>query len=56
VWKAVDDSGDEEFVGTDRKDGGEKWRATRTDLVFGSNSSCARWPRSMPRRATRRSS
>ncbi|WP_120077166.1 catalase/peroxidase HPI [Aurantiacibacter odishensis] len=37
-WKTVDDSGDEEFVGTDRKTGEEKWRATRTDLVFGSNS------------------
>ena len=37
-WRTVDDSGDEEFVGTDRKSGAEKWRATRTDLVFGSNS------------------
>ena len=37
-WEVVDTSGDEEFVGTDRKTGVEKWRATRTDLVFGSNS------------------
>ncbi|GAA0269389.1 catalase/peroxidase HPI [Alteraurantiacibacter aestuarii] len=38
VWKVVDNSGDEEFVGTDRKTGAEKWRATRADLVFGANS------------------
>ena len=37
-WKTVDDSGDEEFVGIDRASGKERWRATRTDLVFGSNS------------------
>ncbi len=37
-WSVVDDSGDEEFVGKDRKTGEEKYRATRTDLVFGSNS------------------
>lgn len=37
-WKTVDTSGDEEFVGTDRATGRERWRATRTDLVFGSNS------------------
>jgi catalase-peroxidase len=37
-WAPVDDSGDEEYVGTDRKTGKERWRATRTDLVFGSNS------------------
>jgi len=37
-WKPVDDSGDEEYVGVDRATGEEKWRATRTDLVFGSNS------------------
>jgi catalase-peroxidase len=38
VWKAVDGSGDEEYVATDRAGGGETWRATRADLVFGSNS------------------
>ena len=38
VWKAVDGSDDQEFVATDRKGGGETWRATRADLVFGSNS------------------
>ncbi len=41
-WVPVDGSGDEEYVGTDRATGAEKWRATRTDLVFGSNSTlCA---------------
>ena len=38
VWKAVDGSGEEEYVATDRTSGGETWRATRADLVFGSNS------------------
>lgn len=38
VWQPVDDSGDEEYVGRDRATGAEKWRATRTDLVFGANS------------------
>jgi catalase-peroxidase len=37
-WKVVDDSGDEEFIGYDRAGQQEKWRATRTDLIFGSNS------------------
>ncbi|KQW82383.1 catalase/peroxidase HPI [Brevundimonas sp. Root1279] len=37
-WKEVDDRGDEVFVGTDRLSGEELWTATRTDLVFGSNS------------------
>ncbi|MCZ8370246.1 MAG: catalase/peroxidase HPI [Porphyrobacter sp.] len=37
-WSPVNDSGDEEYVGVDRATGAEKWRATRTDLVFGSNS------------------
>ncbi|MHA7820123.1 MAG: catalase/peroxidase HPI [Erythrobacter sp.] len=37
-WAVVDGSGDEEYVGSDRKTGQEKWRATRTDLIFGSNS------------------
>ncbi|MFW5634863.1 MAG: catalase/peroxidase HPI, partial [Erythrobacter sp.] len=37
-WGPVEDSGDEEYVGTDRKTGEERWRATRADLVFGSNS------------------
>jgi len=38
AWKVVDTSGDEEFVATSRANGEERWRATRTDLVFGSNS------------------
>ncbi|MEO6360244.1 MAG: catalase/peroxidase HPI [Sphingomicrobium sp.] len=37
-WKVVDTSADEEFVGYDRGGNQEKWRATRTDLIFGSNS------------------
>jgi catalase-peroxidase len=37
-WQQVDASGDEVFVGTDRRTDVEKWTATRTDLVFGSNS------------------
>ena len=38
VWEVVDASGDEEFVGLDRGGRQEKWRASRTDLIFGSNS------------------
>jgi catalase-peroxidase len=38
AWKEVDPSGDEVFVGTCRRTNEEKWTATRTDLVFGSNS------------------
>jgi catalase-peroxidase len=38
VWKAVDGSNDEEYVATDRTGGGETWRATRADLIFGSNA------------------
>ncbi|MGH6706300.1 MAG: catalase/peroxidase HPI [Sphingomicrobium sp.] len=38
IWEVVDTSGDEEFIGYDRGGHQEKWRATRTDLIFGSNS------------------
>ncbi|TDW63144.1 catalase-peroxidase [Novosphingobium sp. PhB55] len=38
AWKQVDDQADETFVGTDRASNTQKWTATRTDLVFGSNS------------------
>jgi catalase-peroxidase len=38
AWKEVDDRGDEVFVGTCRRTDEEKWTATRTDLVFGSNA------------------
>ena len=38
VWSAVDGSNDEEYVATDRAEGHECWRATRADLIFGSNS------------------
>jgi catalase-peroxidase len=37
-WDLVDSSSDEEFVGYTRGGRKEKWRATRTDLIFGSNS------------------
>ena len=37
-WEVVDTSGDEEFIGYDRGGQQEKWRGTRTDLIFGSNS------------------
>ena len=37
-WKAVEASGDQEFIGYDRASKTEKWRATRIDLIFGSNS------------------
>ena len=38
VWSAVDGSNDQEYIAVDRAGGGEKWRATRADLVFGSNA------------------
>ena len=38
VRSVVDESGDEEFIGYDRGGKQERWRATRTDLIFGSNS------------------
>ena len=38
AWKMVDGRADEVFVGTCRKTDQQKWTATRTDLVFGSNS------------------
>ena len=38
AWRQVDDEADEVFVGTDRATDEERWTATRTDLVFGSNS------------------
>jgi catalase-peroxidase len=37
-WDLVDKESDEEFIGYDRGGRHEKWRATRTDLIFGSNS------------------
>jgi catalase-peroxidase len=36
VWAAGDS--DDEYVATDRKEGHEKWKATRADLIFGSNA------------------
>ncbi|HEX5257350.1 MAG TPA: catalase/peroxidase HPI [Sphingomicrobium sp.] len=38
AWKVVDESGDEEFAGTDRRTDQQKWTATRTDLVFGAHA------------------
>jgi catalase-peroxidase len=37
-WSLASTEGDEEFIGYDRGGKTERWRATRTDLVFGSNS------------------
>ncbi len=37
-WDLADKSSDEEYIGYARNGRTEKWRATRTDLVFGSNS------------------
>ncbi|WP_375397932.1 catalase/peroxidase HPI [uncultured Sphingomonas sp.] len=38
AWRQVSDESDEEFVGTDRHTHEPRWTASRTDLVFGSNS------------------
>jgi catalase-peroxidase len=38
VWSAVEGSNDEEYIASDRTSGGETWRATRADLIFGSNA------------------
>ena len=38
AWKEIDGHGDELFIGSDRQTKAERWTATRTDLVFGSNS------------------
>ena len=38
VWKEVEGSDGQEYVATDRAGGYETWRATRADLIFGSNS------------------
>lgn len=37
AWAPIDEA-KEKFVGKDRKTGATKWRASRVDLVFGSNS------------------
>jgi len=37
AWKAVSPE-EKAFIGTDRESGEERWRASRVDLVFGSNS------------------
>ncbi|MDD9890595.1 MAG: catalase/peroxidase HPI [Gammaproteobacteria bacterium] len=36
-WKATDEN-ENEFVGSDRSSGEQKWTASRVDLIFGSNS------------------
>ena len=38
AWKEIDGHADEVFLGTDRHTHEERWTATRTDLVFGSNA------------------
>ena len=37
TWKETDKS-EQKFVGTDRKTNKVKWKGTRVDLIFGSNS------------------
>ena len=37
-WEVTSTSADEEFIGYDRGGRTPRWKATRTDLVFGSNS------------------
>ncbi len=37
-WEVIDTSADEEFIGYDRGGRVARWKATRTDLIFGSNS------------------
>jgi catalase-peroxidase len=37
-WTPVEGTGDEEYIGADRATGTPRYRATRADLVFGSNS------------------
>ena len=38
VWSEAEGSDGEEYIAKDRTSGGESWRATRADLIFGSNS------------------
>lgn len=38
AWKQISDDSDEEYLGTLRATGEQKWTASRTDLVFGANS------------------
>ncbi|NTS63933.1 catalase/peroxidase HPI [Sphingomonas sp. HHU CXW] len=38
AWKQVDEKSDQEYVGTDRISHEHRWTASRTDLIFGSNS------------------
>ncbi|UUL82868.1 catalase/peroxidase HPI [Sphingomonas qomolangmaensis] len=38
AWKQISEESDQEYLGTDRATGEPKWTASRTDLVFGSNS------------------
>lgn len=37
TWKAISDD-DKTFQGSDRKSGANKWKGSRVDLIFGSNS------------------
>jgi catalase-peroxidase len=46
-WKKASE-GDQVYEGLDRETGEVKWTGTSVDLVFGSNSSSARSPRSTP--------
>jgi catalase-peroxidase len=55
-WDLIDTSSDEEFIGYTRAGRTQKWRATRTDLIFDRIRSFAQPRKSMPSAATRRSS
>ena len=37
TWKPVDND-EQVFIGSDRSTGKQKWKASRVDLIFGSNS------------------
>ena len=38
TWKQASADNDEEFIGSDRHSGVQKWTASRVDLIFGSNA------------------
>jgi catalase-peroxidase len=38
VWSEAEGSDGQEYIAKDRTTGGETWRATRADLIFGSNA------------------
>ena len=46
TWRSVNDAQDA-FEGRDRKTGETKWKGTRADMIFGSNSELRAWLRYM---------